>query len=127
MEEFDRDLASAGDALLELAEGPGRAAADALGAAFDQAGIRIEAALGQAARSGELEFSRMAEGILRDLARIATEALVSGISSGSGGVSQTVNMNLNLGAGANAQSVMSSRGAIATALARAAAAGGRFI
>jgi len=125
MDDFDRDLASAGDALIALAEGPGRAAADALGAAFDQAGTRIEAALGRAAQSGELDFSRMAEGILRDLARIAAEALVAGI--GGGGASQTVNMNFNMGAGANAQSVMASRGAIATALARTAAAGGRFI
>ena len=125
MEEFDRDLARAGDALVELADGPGRAAAEALGSAFDQAGTRIEAALGRAARSGEQDFSRMAEGILRDLARIAAEALVAGI--GGGGASQTVNMTMNLGAGANAQSVMSSRGAITTALARAAAAGGRFI
>lgn len=125
MDDFDRDLASAGDALVDLAEGPGRAAAEALGAAFDQAGTRIEAALGRAARSGELDFSRMAEGILRDLARIAAEALVAG--TGSAGSSQTVNMNLNLGAGADAQSVMSSRGSIATALARTAAAGGRFI
>jgi hypothetical protein len=125
MDEIDRDLARAGDALLELAEGPGRAAADALGAAFDQAGNRIEAALGRAARSGELDFSRMAEGILRDLARIAAEAIVAGI--GGSGPSQTVNMNLNLGAGANAQSVMASRGSISTALARAASAGGRFI
>lgn len=125
MDEIDRDLARAGDALLELAEGPGRAAADALGAAFDQAGNRIEAALGRAARSGELDFSRMAEGILRDLARIAAEAIVAGI--GGSGTSQIVNMNLNLGAGANAQSVMASRGSISTALARAASAGGRFI
>lgn len=124
MEEFDQDLARAGDALVALADGPGRAATEALGDAFDQAGTRIEAALGQAARSGELDFSRMAEGILRDLARIAAEALVAGIG---GGASQTVNMNVNLGAGANAQSVMSSRGAIEKSLARAAAAGGRFI
>jgi len=128
MEEFEQDLAQAGQALAALADGPGRAAAEALGSAFDQAGTRIEEALGRAARGGELDFSRMAESILRDFARIAAEALVSGIfSGGRGGAGQTVNMNFNMGAGANANSVMSSRGQIATALARTASAGGRFI
>ena len=111
-----------------LADGPGRAAAEALGEAFDQAGTRIEQALGRAARTGELDFSRMAESILRDFAKIAAEALVSGLfGGGATGSNQTVNMNFNMGAGANANSVMASRGAIATALARTASAGGRFI
>lgn len=129
MEEFEQDLAEAGQALSALADGPGRAAAEALGAAFDQAGTRIEQALGRAARTGELDFSRMAESILRDFARIAAEGLVSGIFSGGGqsGNGQTVNMNFNMGAGANAGSVMASRGQIAAGLARAASAGGRFI
>lgn len=128
MEEFEQDLAEAGQALAALADGPGRAAAETLGAAFDQAGTRIEQALGRAARTGELDFSRMAESILQDFARIAAEALVSGIfGGGQGGSSQTVNMNFNMGAGANASSVMASRGTIATALARTASAGGRFI
>ena len=128
MEEFEQDLAEAGQALAALADGPGRAAAEALGSAFDQAGTRIEQALGRAARTGELDFSRMAESILRDFARIAAEALVSGIfSGGQSGPGQTVNMNFNMGAGANASSVMASRGTIATALARTASAGGRFI
>jgi phage-related minor tail protein len=122
MEEFEQDLAEAGQALAALADGPGRAAADALGSAFDQAGTRIEQALGRAARTGELDFSRMAESILQDFARIAAEALVSGIfSGGQSGPSQTVNMNFNMGAGANAGSVIS------RALAQTAAAGGRFI
>ena len=128
MEEFEQDLAEAGQALAALADGPGRAAAEALGSAFDQAGARIEQALGQAARTGELDFSRMAESILRDFARIAAEALVSGVfGGGQNGGGQTVNMNFNMGAGANAGSVMASRGTIATALARTASAGGRFI
>ena len=128
MDEFEQDLAQAGQALAALADGPGRAAAEALGTAFDQAGTRIEQALGRAARTGELDFSRMAESILSDFARIAAEALVSGIfSGGQGGAGQTVNMNFNMGAGANASSVMASRGTIATALARTASAGGRFI
>lgn len=125
MEEFEQDLAQAGEALAALADGPGRAAAEALGAAFDEAGARIEGALSRAARSGELDFSRMAEGILRDLARVAAEALVA--RAGLGGAGQTVNLNLNMGAGSDASSVLASRGAITTALARAASAGGRFL
>lgn len=125
MDEFERQLVDAGDALSALANGPGREAADALGAAFDDTGRRIEQALGRAARSGELDFSRMAEGILRDLARVAAEALIT--RSAGGGPSQTVNFNLALGAGADVDSVMRSRGSIATALARTAAIGGRFI
>ncbi|MEO0881493.1 MAG: phage tail tape measure C-terminal domain-containing protein [Pseudomonadota bacterium] len=126
MVEFERQLADAGDALAALANGPGRDAADALGEAFDDTGRRIEQALGRAARSGELDFSRMAEGILRDLARIAAEAVLAQTGA-LGGQGQTVNFNLALGPGANADSVMRSRGTIATALARTAALGGRFI
>ncbi|MEM6899459.1 MAG: phage tail tape measure C-terminal domain-containing protein [Pseudomonadota bacterium] len=126
MDEFERQLSDAGDALAALANGPGREAADALGAAFDDTGRRIEQALGRAARSGELDFSRMAEGILRDLARVAAEAVLARSSLG-GGAGQTVNLNLALGAGADADSVLRSRGTIAAALARTAAAGGRFV
>lgn len=125
MEEFEQDLAQAGQALAALADGPGRAAADALGAAFDEAGTRIEGALSRAARSGEWDFSRMAENILRDLAHVAADALVARAGLGGGG--QTVTLNLNMGAGSDASSVLASRGAITTALARAASAGGRFL
>ena len=69
MNEFEQELGAAGDALRALSDGPGREAAEALSAAFDGAGQRIEAALGQAARSGELDFRRMADGIIRELAR----------------------------------------------------------
>jgi len=126
MEEFERSLTDAGAALTALADGPGREAANALSAAFDDTGRSIELALGRAARSGQLDFSRMAENILRDLARIAAEALIarSGVGANQG---QTVNFNLALGSGADADSVLRSRGTIATALARTAAAGGRFI
>jgi hypothetical protein len=129
MTEFETEMASAGDALLALAEGPGVQAAEALEAAFGQAGARIEQSLSQAARTGELDSERMAEAILRDLARVAAEAVVamSGLSGTGAGAGQTVNMNMSFGAGANASSVMQSRGALSTALASAAAAGGRFL
>ena len=85
MREFEDQMASAGDALTALAEGPGVAAAEALEAAFGRAGQGIQAVLGQAARSGELDFERMAESILRDLARVAAEAVVSLGQGGNGG------------------------------------------
>ena len=68
MAEFDDDLARAGDALQALADGPGQAAADSLGKAFEGAGAAIETALGQAARRGELDFSNMEKSVLADLA-----------------------------------------------------------
>ncbi|MEL6325016.1 MAG: phage tail tape measure C-terminal domain-containing protein [Pseudomonadota bacterium] len=126
MDDLERDLASAGDALIALAEGPGREAADSLGRAFDAAGTRIEQALGRAARSGELNFARMAEAVVRDIARVATEAVIAG-RGGQGAGSPPVTFNLNLGQGADNQSVMSSRNTIAAALARTVSAGGRFI
>ena len=128
MNNLEADLAVAGDALNALATGPGREAADALEQAFGKAGATIEKTLAQAARSGELDFKRMAESILGDLARIATEALLarSGLFGQAGGGGQTVNLNMALGAGADAGSVLASQGQIAAVLARAAASGGRF-
>lgn len=128
MTEFENELAATGDALLALAEGPGQAAAKALEEAFGQAGTRIEQALGQAARSGELNFERMAEAILRDLARVAAEAVLTmaGIG-GQSGAQQSVTLNMNVGAGAGAQDVLANKGAIKAALARAAADGRRFV
>ncbi len=125
MDEFERDLDAAGDALAALADGPAQDAADAISRSFGQAGASIEAALAGAARTGELDFRNMAESILRDLARVAAEAVLTGdaVKASTGGVT----MNLNLGPGADANSVLSNRAAISTALARAASAGGRFL
>lgn len=125
MDEFERELEAAGDALLNLVEGPGQTAAAALETAFGQAGQGIERALSQAARAGELDFRRMAEAVLADLARIATQAVLarSGLSDGG----PTVNLNMSVGPGADAGSVVGAAGSIANAVALAAARGGRFI
>ncbi|MEH6694719.1 MAG: phage tail tape measure C-terminal domain-containing protein [Hyphomonas sp.] len=125
MAEFEDQMASAGDALTAMAEGTGAAAADALAAAFGRAGTQIEAVLGQAARSGELDFERMAESILRDLARVAAEAVVALGQGGNGG--QAVNLNMNFASGADESSAMQSRGAISATLARLVSSGGRFL
>lgn len=73
-----QNAARAGAALEALANGPAQHAADSMSAAFDRAGRSIETALTQAARTGELSFSAMADAILRDLSRIATERFVTG-------------------------------------------------
>ena len=118
-------MASAGDALTALAEGPGVAAAEALEAAFGRAGTQIEAVLGQAARSGELDFERMAESILQDLARVAAEAVVALGQGGKGG--QAVSLNMNFAPGTDERGAMQSRGAVAATLARLVSGGGRFL
>ncbi len=82
-DEFDvervaENAARAGAALEALANGPAQHAADAMSAAFERAGRSIEGALSRAARSGELSFSAMADAIMRDLSRIATERFITG-------------------------------------------------
>lgn len=64
------------DALTALAEGPASAAAETMEAAFERAGQGIERSLAAAARSGELDFSRMTQSILSDLARLAVDRFV---------------------------------------------------
>ncbi|MBR9806552.1 MAG: hypothetical protein GYB49_04935 [Alphaproteobacteria bacterium] len=126
MIDFDNNLASAGDALQALAEGPGMQAAEALEAAFGRAGQSIETALGQAARSGELNFERMAESILRDLARVAAESVtaMAGLNHSAG---QAVTLNMNYAPGTEEPAGRESQGAMSALLARIVAGGGRFL
>jgi hypothetical protein len=121
VDNFEQDLASAADALQALAEGPGAEAANALETAFGKAGERIEATLAQAARSGELDFQRMADAILRDIARVAAEAVFSGGQS-----SSALNVNMNFAQGTE-QSAVTGRNAIGAVLARLVSQGGRFL
>ena len=126
MTDFENDLASAGDALQALAEGPGVQAAEALEAAFGRAGQSIETALGQAARAGELNFEKMAESILRDLAKVAAEsvAAMAGLNQGAG---QAVTLNMNYAPGAEESAGREGQGAMSALLARIVAGGGRFL
>ncbi|KCZ89573.1 hypothetical protein HJA_04957 [Hyphomonas jannaschiana VP2] len=121
VDNFESDLASAADALRALAEGPGAEAAGALEETFGQAGARIEATLAQAARSGELDFQRMADAILRDIARVAAEAVFNGGQS-----SSALNVNMNFAQGTE-QSAVTGRNAIGAVLARLVSQGGRFL
>lgn len=107
--------------------------------AFERAGERIEKALIKAARTGELSFSDMAESILRDLAKIAAQQLItnpleqviSGIGGGGQGGGAPVNITMNLSGVSDAaglqRSVTQSQGQIASALARAVNDGSRFL
>lgn len=126
MDELESELNAAGDALRALAEGPGVQAAEALEAAFGRAGASIEAALGQAARSGELNFERMAESILRDLARVAAESLATMAGLGRS-AAQPVTLNMNFAPGTDERSALESQGAVSALLARLVAGGGRFL
>lgn len=123
MNEFERELGAAGDALRALSDGPGREAAEALSAAFDGAGQRIEAALSQAARTGELDFRQMADGILRELARVAAEAVILRGQGGGGGVNATFNFAPGTEKGAAAGNTAG----VSALLARMVQAGGRFL
>lgn len=92
MDEIEDNLQRASASLAALADGPAVQAADALEQAFQRAGQTIEQTLSQAARSGELDFRRMTEAILADLARLAAEAVIG--QTGFGAAKQTVNVNV---------------------------------
>ena len=84
-------------------------------------GARDGAALTQAAHSGELDFQRMADAILRDIARVAAEAVFNG-----GPSSSALNVNMNFAQGTE-QSAVTGRNAIGAVLARLVSQGGRFL
>jgi len=71
--DLETRLGGASAALSEFANVRAREAADQIGVVFDRAGERIAAALGRAARSGEVSFKRMAKVVLEELARIALD------------------------------------------------------
>lgn len=107
---------SAAQALNNFASGPGADAANGLADVFEQAGDRIANSLEQAARSGELSFNALAEGIANDFARFAVDQLITvpleglvssltrsfaGTISG-GGSPVTVNLNMPQGVASSA-------------------------
>ena len=123
-DEAENVLGTASDALLELAEGPGVAAARALEAAFAEAGASIEASLAKAARSGRLDFEDMAEAIARDLTRLAATSLFGG--GGQGSIQQTLNVTLPQSGGNASRSLVANRGALEALMVRFASLGGRI-
>ena len=123
MDESDKSIEVAGERLQALADGPAREAAETMERRFEEAGKRIEAALSGAARTGQLDFERMTEAILRDLARIAAEQVLAGNRPSS----PTVNLSVATGSNDAARGLVAGQGAISAALARAVSAGGRFL
>jgi hypothetical protein len=119
---MNSELQGAADALRSLSAGPAKEAADTLARAFDDAGDRIAGSLGQAARSGELDFRRMSDAILRDIARVAAEALILRQAPGN-----SLSANFNFAPGTDDRGVMQESGAIAGLLARLVQGGGRFL
>lgn len=111
--------------------------AEAAARAFEVAGARIEQALTQAAKTGELSFSDMVESILQDLAKIAVQELVTdpltGLFSGllgagtQGGTGQTVNISMNVAGGQDANGLRQSLGQISSSLGRAVLDSQRFL
>ncbi len=123
MDPINTQIHKASGALDALAQQSGRDAADALEAAFAQAGARIEQSLSRAARSGELDFERMAESILRDLARVAAEALIlSNTRTPQTAPALTFNLNSNA-----APDSAAGRSSLAAALSRLVSSGSRFL
>ncbi len=72
------DLQSDAEALRQLAEGPGREAAESLQRAFERTGKSISSTLARAAKDGELSFRDMAASVVRSLSQVAIERYVSG-------------------------------------------------
>lgn len=118
----DFGLDGAARALNDLASGPGRQAADALTEAFGQASESISLSLGRAARNGELDFQKMAESILRDIARVAAEALILRSNPGN-----SVSASFNFAPGTDERAALGQSGAVAAMLARLVHGGGRFL
>lgn len=121
MTRTDLGLEGAARALEGLASGPGQQAADALAEAFGRAGTEISGALGQAARSGELDFQRMADAILRDISRAAAEALILRDAPGA-----SISANFNFAPGTDERAALGQSGALAALLTRLVQGGGRF-
>ncbi|WP_017930154.1 phage tail tape measure C-terminal domain-containing protein [Robiginitomaculum antarcticum] len=127
-------------ALEDFAVREAKSGAQATAQAFEAAGRRIEAALVKAAKTGELSFHDMAEAILKDLARIAVQQVITGPletalgglgSERNSGIPQSpqgpMNITLNLSGVSDAGSFTRSQGQISAALARAVSEGQRFL
>ena len=119
----------AASAMEDFANGPALDAAEDTARAFELAGDRIAKALEQAARSGELSFSGLAERISQDLARLAVNELFNAVTApktqSHSPVSTTINMTVN--GVTDAPSFQRSTGQVSAMLARAVADGQRYL
>ena len=122
MDELEQSLERASQSLTSFVEQTGAQAASNLEQAFARAGTTIEQSLNQAAQSSELNFRRMTEAILTDLARVAAEKVIA--QSGLGQTGQT--FNLSSGAASFGRSAMPGASALDALIATAAARGARY-
>ncbi len=122
MDEFEQSLERASQSLTSFVEQTGAQAARNLEQAFARAGTTIEQSLNQAAQSSELNFRRMTEAILTDLARVAAEAVIA--QSGLGQAGPT--FNLSGGAASSGRSATPGASALDALIATAAARGARY-
>lgn len=124
MDQVEAYLDRASESLKAFADGPAQAAALSLEDSFGRAGQAIERVIVQAAQSGEINFKRMSEALLADLARIAAEAIIT--QSGLSQIGQSVTVNMPVTGGAGSSSSLGSIGAVANLIAAAAARGARY-
>ncbi len=134
----------AAQAVTNFANGPALAAADQTAKLFEAAGERIADALEGAARSGELSFNALAESVARDLARLAVSELITSPLQGalsslggqlagsvfggsSGQAKPPVTVNMTVSGVTDPSSFARSQNQISSTLARAVAAGQRYI
>ena len=119
----------AAQALEDFANGPALDAAEDTARAFELAGDRISKALEQAARSGELSFSGLAERITQDLAKLAINEIFSAVISpnvpSNSQPPTTINMTVN--GVTDGPSFQRSSGQVSVMLARAVADGQRYL
>jgi hypothetical protein len=116
--QLNAELAEAGAALEAFANGPARAAGEALEQAFAKAGRAIEGELARIARTGEADLTRLAGAIAGALAQMAV---------GQGGErGAPMNVTMNFSGQTRTPAGVGSANQIAAAIARAAMRGGRF-
>lgn len=118
------DLADAGRQLEAFANGPAKAAGEALQAAFAKAGSAIRGELSSLAKSGETDLDRLGRSIVDTLAKLAVSQIAG---SGSAGEAKApVNVTMNFSGGASGNEAVGSSNQIAAAVARAVQRGARF-
>jgi len=118
---LNADLTEAGRAIEAFANGPAKAAGEALEQAFAKAGRSIRSELEQLARSGEADLDRLAAKLVETLAQLAVRQVFGG-SERAG----PVNVTMNVAGNAGASDVVGSGNQIAAMVARAVRKGARF-
>lgn len=119
------ELSEAGAALEAFANGPAKAAGEALHAAFATAGSAIRGELSSLARSGEADLDRLGRVIIETLAKLAVSH-AGGAGGGAREAAGPVNITMNFSGGTSGSQAVGSSNQIATAVVRAVQRGVRF-